>query len=1144
MWVDGIPDDNDLDQFDRHNDYDHYDDDNQGVDGQYDDHQRDVLLSRDWSQYEFVEPRKASGTRGMVALERISAIFRRKEEELRMERDLSDDGEITTFEKKIKLQQIQQKEREREQQEREMLSKDPAKARANAIQLITLRRLQKTHAESSGAPVPDQIGVPQSDNEEPLKVRMNLLGALASRANRAQPIPPAEEPPVEGQVSAMQISEQRERGIHDDQPRKGGAVDAPQNSYPGASEIYNSSAMDSTVSLEAVNLNADRTSGYESEQQASTLRHRSYSLPSVSDTNVEWRSVTMPRPEAALADSSPPMVPVPSRGSSLNPRAGSGDMPLSGEKLTVATNIGRSVLGQLSEEEKADASLRSSPMPKSPQTYWSNNANRRLTFSPRSSSKNGPDTPVSASDHSYSPSSPKAKLSTPKSPTAAPADRLSFLYVIPSSSKSQPQPKSPVSPSSSGSKGNISNLLKNLTPPALRNVKIERKRARKRRSNSMSLIEGNSSSRSQIMAEISAEPLENDLVTPPNNTATVDNNTNPASSSSTGQGTRTAVPIVVPARSTSKMPTTDSISGSGEVEYIPRKTLPLFGKGLRDNPNVRNVRDQNLDYNTKGGNITRQFLYQGHAWQVITTSTVKDRHLFLFSDVLVVAKQVAYSDQLPSVRRFEIKSLLDINQSKLALKEAMPVATSPNAQKTVILAAVKKFTSNPVKAIAYLIAKRVLPCTPQAVAQFLHTTPSISRRQLGKFLGLSDHIDILQSYLTAFAFKGLRIDVALRFFLGSFRLPSEVTTIDNILNALSRRWVECNTEVFGADGGAIFVVLRLIFAIMALNAEVHGSYKSSTSMKTSQKMFVDGFIDTIDGLKSTNSSERPASLPPISINSRDPKLKSMLSDIYSSILSEKLDMADAQEKDNQKLQWRISSEHSAPVSVMEDAVETVYPSTLSLKEYSHTLTLSTSSVVPGLQVSLIGVDIQCEPSVLDFSKSNSITFRIKGTAPGRKLLMFHKMGRGSRNVASIPTRGILIEPAFMKYKFQLTVRARNEEDAADAKRETNRQFLFAVSDADTLQEWTRNLQRTIASTDTPQGEANNTMLVEGGQNLYGTVPRIRPKAFLSDSSDSDEETAEQLERDAIFKTLKSKIFALGSKGPLPENVLLDAICKV
>jgi hypothetical protein len=43
----------------------------------------------------------------MVVLERISAILRRKEEELRMERELSDeDVEMTTFEKKIKLQQV------------------------------------------------------------------------------------------------------------------------------------------------------------------------------------------------------------------------------------------------------------------------------------------------------------------------------------------------------------------------------------------------------------------------------------------------------------------------------------------------------------------------------------------------------------------------------------------------------------------------------------------------------------------------------------------------------------------------------------------------------------------------------------------------------------------------------------------------------------------------------------------------------------------------------------------------------------------------------------------------------------------------------------------------------------------------------
>jgi hypothetical protein len=600
--------------------------------------------------------------------------------------------------------------------------------------------------------------------------------------------------------------------------------------------------------------------------------------------------------------------------------------------------------------------------------------------------------------------------------------------------------------------------------------------------------------------------------------------------------------LAFPARSTSRI--VGEIGPSRILMHSePENDASHTEKSL---PNELHVKKSVGGYERAVNEVRRHLVYQGHAWQVITTSIVKDRQLFLFEDILVIAKQVPYHEEFPSARRFEIKSVLNVNRSKLALQDATHKSVFSNSdQKAAIAAAVKKFSSNPVKAIAYLIAKRVLPCTEQAVAHFLHTTPNLSRRQMAKFLGLPDHLAILRCYFSFFAFERLRIDVALRLFLGAFRLPSEVAMIDNILDSLARRWVECNADIFGSDPGAVFVAIRLIFSIMALNAEFHGTFSSATTTpKSTKQVFVDAFLSCIDSLAAGTDGDRSSSLPRISFDSNDPRLKNMLNDIYISILSEKLDMAEVEGADAKKLQWSIGTEASNMIPITDEAIDVVFPTTLSLKEPSAMLTLSIGAPIPGLQVKVIGVDIQSEPPVLDFSETGSVTFRFKGLAPGRKLLMFSKTGRGSKHVAPIPTRGVLIEPAFMKYKFQLSMKVRTDDERHGGQSvdqaATEKRYLFAVSDTESLQEWVSNLKKVTRQKGSLTG-ACGYISVEGGQNPYGTVSRPKGMSRTSlNSSDSDEEPSARIN----FKSLKSKVMTLGSKGPLIEQTLIESICNL
>ncbi|KAJ3287081.1 hypothetical protein HK104_008767, partial [Borealophlyctis nickersoniae] len=172
---------------------------------------------------------------------------------------------------------------------------------------------------------------------------------------------------------------------------------------------------------------------------------------------------------------------------------------------------------------------------------------------------------------------------------------------------------------------------------------------------------------------------------------------------------------------------------------------------------------------------TRDFLFQGRAWQVLTASTVKDRYLFLFTDVLVIAKQIPPSSNTlnpNSTPLYQVKNILPLRQAQLVVKDDRTYQPD-QTNHPVWQATMRRFGTNPIKAVAYLIAKRGIPCTPEAIAHFLHVTPNLPRKQIGKFLGIPEHRDILTAYVGMFVFRGQSLDQSLRVFLSVVRIPSE-----------------------------------------------------------------------------------------------------------------------------------------------------------------------------------------------------------------------------------------------------------------------------------------------------------------------------------------------------------------------------------
>ncbi|KAJ3159374.1 hypothetical protein HDU86_001692 [Geranomyces michiganensis] len=485
----------------------------------------------------------------------------------------------------------------------------------------------------------------------------------------------------------------------------------------------------------------------------------------------------------------------------------------------------------------------------------------------------------------------------------------------------------------------------------------------------------------------------------------------------------------------------------------------------------------------------RRFLQQGRAWQVITTTTVKDRYLFLFTDVLVIAKLLREDLSNPDESTFQIKNILALRSSQLVLKDERWQYT-PRAPSPAVQAAVRKFSTNPIKAVAYLISKRAFPCTTDAIAHFLHVTPGLSRRQLGRFLGVQEHHDILQAFLDMLHFKNLRVDEALRLFLSTVRLPGETQVIDAVLDAFAKRWYNCNKDSVHSDAN---VILKLVFAIMELNADLHSPYADEGG-KVTMREFVDRFRT---GVRADAVAAGSGVLYSSGISSE------VLGAIYDSVRKEKLEMAEVdwdlavkarivvevdlaaaaaagagltsggaagsfrqqqqqqypQQQQQQQQHYHLmqpsgsSSRYvkdrpRAPPTYSGGAGSVVsgggggggavvagaapeedddttsltlppFPSRLTLKHTSAPILVRIPFPDPHLRIHLYGQDLQFSPQILTFAEQATASFTIRGTGLGRKLVFFSKRGPAARRYQTPFTRQITIEPAFLRHSFQL-----------------------------------------------------------------------------------------------------------------------------
>ncbi|CAB03915.3 Golgi-specific brefeldin A-resistance guanine nucleotide exchange factor 1 homolog [Caenorhabditis elegans] len=202
-------------------------------------------------------------------------------------------------------------------------------------------------------------------------------------------------------------------------------------------------------------------------------------------------------------------------------------------------------------------------------------------------------------------------------------------------------------------------------------------------------------------------------------------------------------------------------------------------------------------------------------------------------------------------------------------------------RKRLIAEGTELFNQSPKKGIAFLREKGILGHDEQSLVQWLRTNPQLDKKAIADYICNRKHAEVLNAFVKSFPFENTRLDVALRMFLETFRLPGESAEIALVMQHFSEEWFRANNEPFFHVDAAF----TLSYAIIMLNVDQH----NPQAKRSQPPMTVDCFRRNLSG---TNDSR-----------DFDPE---MLADMYQAIKTEEIVMP-AEQKGTVKedYMWKV-----------------------------------------------------------------------------------------------------------------------------------------------------------------------------------------------------------------------------------------------
>ena len=429
----------------------------------------------------------------------------------------------------------------------------------------------------------------------------------------------------------------------------------------------------------------------------------------------------------------------------------------------------------------------------------------------------------------------------------------------------------------------------------------------------------------------------------------------------------------------------------------------------------------------------RKLLLLSPVLQVVNANTVKDRFLFLFSDMLVIAKPILHDhDNIldstkpnPLDRKFVVKNVVLLRNLHFSGDREEPqakVANQTALRNPLIRTFVHQFAKDPDRAIATLFERAGVRDDPVALGQLLFRTLELDRACLGDYLSRRTSKLVLKAFVDEFGFAGMPVDKALRVFLLSINVTNNNSAMDYLLDAFASRWYEANAGIVAYDKD---LAVRLVRALVQLNEMMHGEITQeagSTGYPRRNMITSRAFVDAIRRF--------------------DPRVlvsDDVLQTAYESIHREGL------------CQARNPASASSPdINV---TIKRPIPLRLTYRVKSEPIVLRIPQADPQFSIQLYGRDLTFEPQILTFAKSSEASFRVTGMSLGPKTMIMCRSGPNALLYTSLPlSSSIVVERAFMRNTFQVAF-----ANAQGVKR----RYMFSIDDSVIHHNWRISLKRQI-----------------------------------------------------------------------------------
>lgn len=455
----------------------------------------------------------------------------------------------------------------------------------------------------------------------------------------------------------------------------------------------------------------------------------------------------------------------------------------------------------------------------------------------------------------------------------------------------------------------------------------------------------------------------------------------------------------------------------------------------------------------------RKLRLHGPVLQVVNSTSVKDRYLFLFTDILVITKPIIEfetnlspeGERIPKLpitlnQSFLTKSVVELSKlecvrpridtkainGNVELKEptSLTTDTKPSSSKSnslLIQQFIGQFAIDPQQTIFDAIQRGVIKEDAVSIAKVLFMTTELDKKQIGLYLSRTENVKVLKSFIDRFKFHHCRIDDALRVFMLSIRLPNDLQAVEVLLATFASQWSAVNQAI----GISQPLALRLIKALFGLNDALHTSLHDSTKYVTNAFSLPHGaahspqhFIEFFKAENQLNQSYSRRSMesseeefePEKMIS--DEKLDLLLNKVYVSVARDKIVQAKATEDETETILVTNSIAESDPEG---GGAMNTFPNRLTYMIGSDQITFTIPEIDSHFGIKLFSTGLKFEPPFLTFSKSRSASFKIIGRSLGICHITFIKIGSRASKYVGLPySKPVLVERAFMKDTLQIS----------------------------------------------------------------------------------------------------------------------------